>query len=96
MKINTNLVLKNLASEPLKEGDKEITLGMALGGILLNGDEGGKMKLFVLAQKFYTANGEVEVDASDFAMIQSCVKNAKLSPVIVSGQVEMMLADMKE
>ncbi len=95
MKIDTSTILKNLVGESLKEGSEDCTLGMAIGGILLGGEEGGKMKLFTLAQKFYTAKGIVEVDTADFHLIESCVKNTKVSPVLVSGQVELLLAACK-
>lgn len=95
MIIDPTINLKNLAGEVLKDGTEEVTLGKALGGLVLNSSEGGKMKIFVLAQKIYSAIVPFDLDASDYALVMSCVKNSKTSPAIISGQIELLLGESK-
>jgi hypothetical protein len=95
MKIKANQALKNLKGEVLKNGDAEVTIGEALGNILLGSKTGGKMKLFNLAQKLSNQK-EVEVDSSDLALIKQAAESDETYSNLVSGQVLDYLSTIKE
>lgn len=95
MNINCKIKLKNLKGEDLMVSEGEVlTLGTALGNILSSGEEGGKMKCFILATKF-ASNDSVEVDTADFALIKSMTKSTKIYTALVAGQVEQMLEEFE-
>lgn len=80
----------------MKNDNREVTLGEVLANILLAAEEGGKMKLFLLAKKFHEGE-EVEIDAADLALIKSVVARSKIySGALVTGQVELLLSEVKE
>lgn len=97
MKINLKQTINNLGGEPLLDNEKkELTLGEALSNIVLSAEEGGKMKLFILAKKFYE-NKEIDLDASDLALIKRVIASSKTySGSLVTGQVELLLNELKE
>jgi hypothetical protein len=95
MKINTKEVLKTFKGEPLKAGDEELTLGMALSNILLGDRAGGKMKLFILAEKFYKEKS-VELDTADLAMVKTAVEKTELFNALVTGQILVGLEELKK
>lgn len=99
MLVKVNVVLKNLAGEPLKDADSngevvDATLKMAIANSLLtpvrNKEDSGveKIKKYELARKVY-ANDEVDLDENDIKLIKDCV-NAVFPPLIC-GQVNEML-----
>lgn len=100
MKINTQIVLKNLKGKDIESPSEDgsvikFTLGDALSNILVNAKEGGKMKMFTLAQKL--ANDKsVDVDASDLSMIKTAVKSTEVYNALFAGQCELLLEDVKE
>lgn len=96
MKINLKETIKNIKGEPLKVEDRELTLGEVLSNILLSSETGGKMKCFILAKECYDQK-EVDVDASDFALIKKEVSASKIySGSLVIGQAELFLNEIKE
>lgn len=95
MKINTKEVLKDLSGKELKSEDGPFTFGQALANILLSAKEGGKMKLFLLAQKLYQ-DKVVDIDISDLTLIESTVKSSEHYTALVLGQCELMLKGVKE
>lgn len=95
MKIQTNKELKNLKGDIIKnEKGTPVTFGYYLGEILLADKSGGKMKLFILAQKCATQDS-VEVDESDLAMIKSAVEKTEIVSNLVSGQLLVYLESLK-
>lgn len=97
MKINTQLVLKNFKDLPLKDEEgNEMTLGKALANIIISTKEGGKMKLFVLAKNLFEAKGNLEVDDSDLSLIKNSVKSTEIYTVLVTGQLELILENIKD
>lgn len=95
MIIKTSQILKNLKGEELKDGEEPFTLGIALGNILASSQEGGKMKMFLLATKL-AQNKSVEVDSADLGVIKKAVESTKIYSALVAGQVEMLLDEIKE
>lgn len=96
MIIKTNTVLKNLKGVDLKNADGEVvTLGEALGNVLLSAKEQGKMKLYVLAQKCAN-NKSVEVDEADLALVKRAVSTSEIYGALVLGQCEILLDEVKE
>lgn len=99
MKIKTKAVLVNLKGEELKfkDGEKEkaLTLGNAVANILLDCKTGGKHKLYLLSNKFYS-DKEVEVDSVDLRLIKDAVEANQTYNNIVSGQILEILENIKE
>lgn len=97
MKINLKTTIKNFKGEPLQDQEKkELTLGEVLSNILISDKTGGKMKLFVLAKKFYEQDS-IDLDASDLALVKNAVKTSDIyAGALVIGQVELLLNDLKE
>ena len=95
MKINTQEELVNLEGQKLKDGGGNATLGKCIANMLISAEENGKMKLFILAQKFYKDNF-VEVDSSDLILIKNVVGKTKIYNALVAGQIELILEELKE
>lgn len=95
MRINTKIVLKNLKGEDLKAEDGVLTLGGAISNILSSDQAGGKMKLFILAQKFFTEN-ELDLDSADLNLVKESIKGTKIYTALVAGQVEKIIEELKE
>lgn len=95
MKINAKQALKNFKGDILKDPDGEVTLGTALSNILSMAKEGGKMKLFILAKKFYE-RASVEIDQSDMNLVKKSVESTDIYPNMVTGQVLEILEGIKE
>ena len=94
MKINTQAKLKNFLGETLKDNNEDATIGKAIANILISSEEKGKMKLFVLAQKFYN-DKNVELDKPDFELVKKVVGETKIYNALVAGQVELFLSELK-
>ena len=96
MKIQSKKVLKTLKGSDLKnQEDQPLTLGEALGMILTNAKDGGKMKLFLLAQKF-SEGKDVEIDQADLGIIKKGVESTEIYNNLVTGQILVILEDVKE
>lgn len=90
MKIKTSDFIKNLADK-----NTELTIGKAIANILIGAKEGGKMKLFILAQKFYQ-DDEVEIDGADLSLIKKSIESAEVYSVLVTGQLLLVLDSLKK
>ena len=91
MKIDFKQHLKNLDGDILKEGDKELTLGMVSVGALLAPEEvDGNEKLirFELAQKIHKGECQ-ELSVEEAALIKKLI--AKPFTTLVVGQSLKML-----
>lgn len=97
MKIKTTKAIVNFKGIAIKDNDEDFTVGKAISNILLNSKSGGKMKIFILAKKFYDEK-EVEVDAADLNLIKSEIEKAdpQVSNMLVTGQLLIMLDGLKE
>lgn len=96
MKLNINKAIKGLDGADLVDEQKVVfTIGKALSNILLNASEGGKMKMFILAQKCY-GDKEIEIDISDLSIIKMAIEQTKLYNNLVNGQILIMLGEIKE
>jgi hypothetical protein len=96
MIIKADAPIKNLKGVPLKaEGDEVFSVGKALAEILLAAKEGGKMKLFILAQKFYDG-GNIELDEADLGLVRKAVKDSEVYSALVLGQLELLLESKKD
>lgn len=94
MKIKANGPLMNFENKPLKDGEKDFTMGMAIANILLAHDIGGKMKLFVLATKFYN-DATVELDDADKNLVIQAVEKTTTYNNLVCGQILVELSKTK-
>lgn len=96
MIIKTNTKITNLKGDAIRTSDEgDVTLGLAIANILLSAKDGGKMKMFSLAQKAYKDNS-LEVDAADLALIKRSVESTEVYTNLISGQVLLLLEDVKE
>lgn len=93
MIIKSKEVLKNFKGDTLKAfGNDDLTVGVALSEILLQAEEGSKMKMFVMAQRFYEGK-EIEVDKVDLQLIKNAIEKTKAFPgSLVTGQLLLILS----
>ncbi len=94
MLIHTKVTLKTLKGGDIKNNDTLFTVGDALSEILATAKEGGKAKLYVLAQKFATQDN-VEVDAADLSLIKKTVEACTNYVPLVTGQLLILLDEIK-
>lgn len=87
--------MKNFKGDAFKLDGKVLTLGSALSEALAMSREGGKMKLFILAQKLATEK-IVEVDKADFELIKKTVEKSEVYANVILGQALMTLDSIKE
>ena len=76
MKIDTKKAIKDLAGKNIKFEAGFFTIGKALSNILLEAKEGGKMKMFSLAQKCHDEK-VIDVDDADLAILKTAVENTQ-------------------
>ena len=97
MKINTKQAIKDLAGKEIKDGKTQevFTYGMALSNILIAAKEGGKMKMFNLAQKCFN-DDLLEVDSADLELIKRTIESTDQYSILVSGQILETLSGLKE
>lgn len=96
MKIDTQVILKDLAGKDILDEKKEgFKLGQALANIVVGAKEGGKMKLFLLGTKLFQ-DKSVEVDEADLNLLKNTVKSTEVYGALVAGQVELYLDGVKE
>ena len=96
MKIDTKKILVNLKGENLKnDKDEPVTVGDAIGNIIITSDIGGKMKMYVLAKKFVSEK-EVDVDDADLLMIKDSIEKSKVYNALVCGQILQLIEASKK
>jgi len=95
MKINFSKVMLDLEQKPLKEGDRDLTLGPICSNALLmpfpdetdlEGTE--KVKRFRLAEKLYQG-GEVDVSPEEIVLIKKLASKA-YAPLLVGRIYEVL------
>lgn len=94
MTLNTKQVLKNLKGEEITSGDEPFTLGTVIANVLSSVESGGKMKLYILAQKAHDQDS-IELDAADVALIKNALETSKIYQNVVLGQALVMLEEAK-
>lgn len=94
MKIISKTPLIDVDGTPLTSNNKPFTAGKALGVILSGAKEGGKMKLFILAQKF-SQEEEIELDEADIILIKKAIELDTQYNNVVSGQLLVYLENNK-
>jgi len=104
MKIKTNETIKDLKGKGIKmpskdnldkDSKEDFTVGEALSNILVAHKAGGKMKMYILAQKCATQK-EFDVDKADLSLIKEAVENTAQYNNLVNGQLLVMLDGVKE
>lgn len=96
IKLNLKHVLTNIKGDkPIMDGDEPLTLGEAMGNILIMDKKAGKMKAFILAQKLATSKS-IEVDNADFSMIKDAVEATEIYSNLVAGQIADLLNGLKD
>lgn len=95
MTIDASKELKNFKGEALKDDDQtSVTLGKAIASVLITSKTAGKMKSYVLAQRFYDSK-KVELDEADLELVRSEVEKSEAMGNLVLGQVLVMLGEAK-
>ncbi len=83
MKINTTYIVKDLNSKDMTISDADgsnvrpMSIGEVVSSVLIANLAGGKMKMIILAEKFYTQE-EVEVDLADLDLIKKALEDTKI------------------
>ncbi len=101
MKINCKEILKGFDGENVVAFDnnqvkQNVTVGIALSNMMLGNQGGNKVKMIVLAQKFFT-EGIIDLDISDFRMVREIVDNSSVySDILIPGLVLLYLDGLKE
>lgn len=86
--INTREILRTTKGIPVKTPQGEpVTFGDVISDILINHKIGGKMKCYVLAQKF-TTEGTVYLDEADLELVKEAIKvtehwNALVAQILI-------------
>jgi hypothetical protein len=101
-KIITTSPILDLSGKPIKGSlDPEkgmegfFTIGEAVSTMLVGAQEGGKMKLFILAQKFYN-EPEIELDSADLSLVRGAVEKSTTYNALVIGQILVLLDSLKK
>ena len=96
MKIILTQTINDLSGKPLQNNEKKVvTLGEVLSNVVIASEEQGKMKLFLLAKKFFEQES-IDLDASDLALVKKVVSNSRTyGGTLVLGQVELLLEGAK-
>lgn len=96
MKIILTQTINDLSGKPLQNNEKKVvTLGEVLSNVVIASEEQGKMKLFLLAKKFFEQES-IDLDASDLALVKKVVSNSHAyGGTLVLGQVELLLEGAK-
>ena len=94
MKIKTGQKVLTLKGEPYKQGGEELKVGHVIAESLAGDRTGGKMKMYLLAQKAYDEE-EMEVDAADLSLIKKSVSECTSYNNVIVGQVLAALEEIK-
>jgi len=94
MNIPVKDVLVDFEKKPLMAGEEKMTVGSAVANILMAATEGGKMKLYTLAQKAYS-DKSLDVDESDLSLIKKAVETNTSYTNLVTGQLLIILENVK-
>lgn len=88
--IKTNIKLTQMSGEPLKIGEDDMTLGMALANILTQEKHTDPLRAYVLGTGYY--KGE-EVQKADLKFVEEAVKKSQIFVPIVTGQILGLLVE---
>lgn len=95
MQIDPKQVLKGLAGKQYETPDKEpLTLGMVVAEALGTSPVAGKMKSYVLAQKFWN-DEKIELDAADVTLVRNAIESCTSYNNLVLGQALVLLEASK-
>lgn len=94
MKIKTGERVKNLDGKPYQQEGKDLTAGKVIAEALAGDKAGGKMKMYLLAQKAYDEEA-MDVDAADLALIKQSVEKCETYNNLIVGQVIAILEAAK-
>lgn len=95
MKILVSEVLTNLDGSPIVLNDRPLSLGRALGVMLVAaGKSSDPLRSYLLAKKLQleAEGSEVELDASEVAFIKEAIPQSTQYTTLVVGQVLEKLA----
>lgn len=97
IKIDCKQKLLDLKGDPIKDSHgKEFTFGEGFSEVLIGNKSGGKMKMLVLAEKFYKEDF-VELDDADFALLKSaCESTEVFMNNLVPGRLLVYLESLKD
>lgn len=91
MKIKARQSLKDIRGKDIEPEGKVFTVGDAIANILLSSKEGGKMKMYLLAQNFVTKD-VVEVDEADKVIIIKAIEGSNDYTNLITGQLLLILS----
>lgn len=91
MKLNTTEVLVDLQEQPIKAGNADLTVGLAIANVLALSKSNDPLRAYELALEVKNAEGELELNSSDVDFIQQEVKQTQLYTTLVQGAILSML-----
>lgn len=94
MKIKTGEKVLTLKGEAYQQNDQDLLVGHVIAEALAGDRTGGKMKMFLLAQKAYS-EAELEVDQADMTLIKKSVEECTSYNNVIIGQVLAKLEEVK-
>ena len=94
MQLDTGLVIKTLTGEAYKTDKKSLTLGDVIAEGLATDQSGGKMKMYLLAEKCYSGK-KIERDQADLSIIKKSVEECKTYNNLILGQALLLLENVK-
>lgn len=96
MKIDYSQVLNTLSGTPYKIEGNDLTLGDIVAEALATDQQGGKMKLYSLAQTAFKKE-KAEIDTADLAMVKSAVEKCPsyAGNALILGQSLELLEQVK-
>lgn len=88
MTINLNDQILELDGKPAMNGDKPLTVGLALANVLvLQGQSSDPLRAYLLAKKLTDNTETLELDDSDKSFLKDAVEKSDRYLVLVKGQL---------
>lgn len=82
MKINTKQKLQTLEGENYKDGEKDLTLGIAVAKQLATVKSDDPLKSYILSKDFYEKD-ELDLTAEDVVFIKKVLKESTFFPYLI-------------
>lgn len=83
--IKTDKILLSLDGKtPIKNGEEDMTLGMAIGLMLTQEHQSDKLRAFSLGMSYYKG---ADIAETDIPFVEEAVKKSQIFTPIVTGQI---------
>lgn len=89
MIINTKQVLKTLEGEDYKDGEKDLTVGLAIAKQLATVKSDDPLKSYILSKDFYEKE-ELDLSAEDIVFVKKILKDSTFFPYLTGHLIELI------